>query len=83
MSLKRFKRVQRRSRQQIMMIAYILELLGLDDAEAVNVVGRTIGSINIKRARKSVDGMWNELGCFATRVYRINLESLRKLYSLS
>mmetsp|Transcript_8527 Transcript_8527/g.12462 ORF Transcript_8527/g.12462 Transcript_8527/m.12462 type:complete len:280 (+) Transcript_8527:160-999(+) len=74
------RRRSRRRRDRLMMVACVLEILDLDDEEVV--VGRTIGSTNIRRTRKKVKDMWKELGCYARKAYRMNMDSLKKLHSL-
>ena len=74
------RRRRRRRRDRLMMVACVLEILDLDDEEVV--VGRTIGSTNIRRTRKKVKDMWKELGCYARKAYRMNMDSLKKLHSL-
>ena len=75
-----YYRRRRWRHNQLMMTTCVLELLNLDDAE--EVVGRSIGSTNIRRTRKSVIGMWKELGCYAEKAYRMSLQSLKTLHSI-
>ena len=58
------------------MTAAILELLG---EETLN--GRVRGSKNIRRTRKNSDAMWDELGCYARKAYRMSLDAIRSLHT--
>jgi hypothetical protein len=62
-----------------MMLACILEMMDLDDQ---NVVGRKIGSTNIRRTRKKVDDMWAELGSYSRKAFRMNMNTFKTLHSL-
>ena len=70
-----------RRRQQLMMVACILDLLD-EDMEQKTLRGRLLGSKNIRRTRKKVEGMFAELGCYGRKAWRMTLESFLVLHDL-
>jgi hypothetical protein len=60
------------------MASVVLAILGGDGDNVLR--GHLLGSKNIKRTRKSVEGMMDELGCYATRAYKSSLESFDRLH---
>ena len=72
-------RLKTRNKQHLMMAACVLKLL--EDKEDTNPMkGRLLGSNNIRRIRKTLDGMWAELGGYARKAYRMSLDSFLLLH---
>ena len=46
-----------------MIAACVLDMI--DETEQKKLRGRLLGSINIRRTRKRVEKLWQELGCYA------------------
>ncbi|KAL7541332.1 hypothetical protein ACHAWF_012614 [Thalassiosira exigua] len=65
-------------RERLMMAACVMEIL--DDDELVGLKGRMLGSNNIKRTRKTVEGMFTELGPYARKAYRMSLDAFYVLH---
>ena len=72
------KRIKARRQQRLMMTACVLEMLNDDELKGRR--GRMLGSTNIRRTRKSVEGMWAELGSYARKAYRMSMESFDLLH---
>ena len=73
-----FEQMKTRRQQRMMMATCVLDLLdGEDDTERR---GRIRGSRNIKRTRKSLDDMWEELGSHGRKAYRMSRESFLALH---
>ena len=63
------------------MVACILDLLD-EDREQMTLRGRLLGSKNIHRRMKKVEGMFAELGCYGRKAWRMTLESFQVLHDL-
>ena len=74
------RRLLKRRRERLAVVAVLLELLDEDEADALR--GRMYGSQNIRRTRKSLDAMWKELGCDARKAWRMSIDSFNKLHEL-
>ena len=61
-----------------MMTVCLLEMLS--DEEFKSVRGRPLGSKNIRRTRKTVESMWEELGCYARKAYRMSMDAFELLH---
>ena len=72
------KSLKARRKRQLMMTACVLDILNDDDMKAVR--GRLLGSKNIRRTRKSVESMWEELGGYARRAYRMTIDAFNLLH---
>ncbi len=60
------------------MAACVLDMLNDDEAKPLR--GRLLGSKNIRRTRKKIDNLWQELGCHARRAHRMSRESFDLLH---
>ena len=76
MHLKRTARIRRE--QRLLMTALVLDILA-DDANAKYPKGRC-HSKTIRRTRKSVPGMWDELGQYARKSYRMSWDTFQLLH---
>ena len=62
------------------MTALVLEILDGDKNAKPSLKGRLFGTKNIRRTRKSVEGMWNELGGYARKAYRMSIDAFNFLH---
>ena len=67
-----------RRQQRMMMAACVLDLL--DGEEEAERRGQIRGSRNIRRTRKRLDDMWEELGSYGRKAYRMSRESFMTLH---
>jgi hypothetical protein len=78
-----FKLGLQRRRQLLLSCAVVLSIL--DAEEGFNsklLLGRLVGTKNIKRTRKNVEAMMGQLGARAQRAYKGSLEEFDKLHSI-
>lgn len=72
------ERMKTRRQERLMMTACVLEMLSEDEQRTRR--GRILGLKNTRRIRKSVESMWDELGCYARKAYRMSMESFNLLH---
>jgi hypothetical protein len=76
------KRIQQRRltrrKSLLLMVGCVLSVLSSEDLKGLR--GRFLGSKNIKRTRKEVDKIFDELGCYQRKAYRMSRESFQKLH---
>ena len=70
-----------RRRYNILNAAFILELFDEDDDEDILLTGRLLGTKNIKRTRRSVEDMFAQLGGYAMRAWKSDLDQFNLLYA--
>ncbi|KAL7533959.1 hypothetical protein ACHAXR_010297 [Thalassiosira sp. AJA248-18] len=74
------RRLLTRRRQKMLMAAAVLHMLE-DEDDHKPLRGRMMGSKNIRRTRKEVENMWNELGGYARKAWRMSLDSFKSLHA--
>ena len=67
-----------KKRQRLLMTACVLDMLTEDEQK--NLHGRLLGAKTIKRTRKKVGNMWEELGCYGRKAYRMSIETFDMLH---
>jgi len=73
------RRMKRRQHERLMMTACVLEMLdGKDSVQPLK--GRMLGTKNIRRTRKTVSAMMDELGGFARKAYRMKMDTFLLLH---
>ena len=63
-----------------MMVACVLDMF--DEEEQKTLRGRMLGSKNIRRTRRKVENIWEQLGSYARKVYRMSKDSFHTLHDL-
>ena len=67
-----------KKRQRLLMTACVLDMLTEDEQK--NLHGRLLGSKTIKRTRKKVIHMWEELGSYGRKAYRMSIKTFDMLH---
>ena len=74
------RRIRNRRKQCLMMTAFVLDTLDGDNNAKPSLKGRLLGSKNIRRTQKAVEGMWKELGGYARKAYQTIIDAFNFLH---